>query len=633
MQPIPEQSGPASAPKKRDWIPIVISCCLVLSCLGWFLYKNDIYRESTKHRSGESIGRLEKKSERVKLRSSNAFLWNDVSAHSDIFARDSIQTGRDSMASLSFNDGGSLHMGPESLIYLSDEKGKLKLDIAEGDLHLQGAFSARIGGKDISSSSDATEVNISQSKSGSLRVETQSGEVNIQINGNNEKVQTGQALEAAAGAAPTIKELSYKFNKPMPFEEFRSELKEYEIQIEAESLKITSDDVQNYILEISKEKNFKTPFRFPWLAQNTSFKVKLEEGLWHARIINQSDKAAESSIRSFQVVRLPSLSWRDIAGQSSLLVRVLKNKLQYSIAWQSIPQISKYRLSILGKDEKIAFVTETKQNFIGQQSNLGEYLEKSWENVKEDNQGWNIKLEALDEDDKPLVAAISGQLQIVDQRPAPKISKLTRVDLDTKNMQATFELTSTDEIRAGTKITYVLLGQERQQETMRFSVPMKLLAKHAESYGASLELQLVANNGQKSMPFGYKYNADEMALPLLIEEKARLIYPSQASRIQENSSITLSWNNDSNSFYSPEKYIIRINKQTGTKNRTLEYESKINSLKIGELQPGKYTWEVESHWANNKVSPASNASDFEVIGATIFTAPTPIRSPAQQEDN
>jgi len=622
----------------NDWLFVVGCFCVALSCAGWLLYRLDKHADSG-DRSGETaLGLIKQSSSTVKLRSSKSFLWNEASRQSKVYSQDSVQTGRSSTAYIEFSDGESLQMGPESLVFLSSDKGELNLDIAAGDLYLAGQFKAKLGGKTIASTSDNAKVSISSSKDGQIRVETQGGDIEIQENGESQKLEKGQVIQGALQGETKITEVYYNFLSPQPFEEFRAEASEQNILFSAAEI---ASEIPEAILEISQSKDFKKSKNFDWLDPRETLPVSLEDGLWLARIKSKSTGEVISGIQSFKTTKLPSLAWRDIGGRSSLLVTARSSDIQYSIAWKDIPKVHRYRLSLLKEDGTTEYSVETLKNYLTRDENFTKHLKNSWWASEQNSQNrrpasevaakeWQVRIQALDQEDKDIVKALTGTLRLVDERPAPNIASVKAGKVDLEKLSRSYELTSPEEIRPGTELRYSLMGREITSQSMKFEVSLESLYEHSRNYGRQFKVYLVSDNGKQSPAKMVPIKSEEAALPSLIKQAPKLLYPSQSSRLQKSDTIELSWNSESNSNYSPKKYLITINHKK--RDKVYTYESKTNSYNAKDLDTGNYTWSVQAEWPGEHMSPPSRTYNFEVIAPAFFQAPTPIRSPASEDD-
>ena len=625
----------------QDWMPVVACFCLVLSCVGWLFYSFDT-RSDSNIRDGEiALGKIQHKTANVKLRPPKSFLWSEVKQSSNFYVQDSIQTGHESTAYLVFNNGSSLQMGPESLIYLNNQKGKLELDIAEGDLFLKGSFEAKVAGKSVSSSSSDSQVKISQTRNGSLKIQPHVGKVNIQSAGMAQEIKEGQAIEVQADNQFKVQELDFIFETPLAHSLFEKENKKQNVEFKINSTRKIQGP---YFLELTKNSKPRShpPKVVLWEDTTSPLSVSLEEGFWNARILRKDKLSVASTIQKFQTKKLPSLAWKNVAGQPSYNVKVYKKRLSYFLSWTAIPRAVQYKVSLLDKDGDAIHTSITANSYLRRNKEFSKLLIEDWKRSKKSSNirspasestshSWAVKVEALDRQDNSIVAPFLSELKLVDERPAPRIASSIMSEINLKDKTLTYSVSTQDKVLKGTKTIYNIMGKQIESDSLSFSIPMSRLLLHAKNYGPTFKVFLKNLNGKKSKQSTVHINPAEVSFPELIAKKPQLIYPSRNSRIIYGQTAQLQWESVKNSFYQPMSYKIELTELS--KNETSEFNSKTASFSLSNLEPALYSWKITSIWPEEFESPSSAEYRFEILAPKIFEAPTPIRSPAEEESS
>jgi hypothetical protein len=122
-----------------------------------------------------------------------------------------------------------------------------------------------------------------------------------------------------------------------------------------------------------------------------------------------------------------------------------------------------------------------------------------------------------------------------------------------------------------------------------------------------------------------------VALPDLIAEKPRLIYPSENSRVFESSQIQIHWESRQNSFYRPEHYLVQLSAKNLKNKFEKRYQTREPHLMLKNLKPAEYSWTVTNVWKKNLKGPTSSPNFFDVLPQRITQAPIPIRAPAGED--
>ena len=618
------------APRTTDWIPLISCLCILVSCAGWLLYRLDTQSDLNQVRDGDVLGYIEFKSETVKLRPPQAFLWSEAQKDTRFYTQDSIQTGRRAQAHLVFENGSSLQVGPESLILFNKNDQQLELDIAEGDLFFKGSFTATVAGNKLSSDGDS-QVKLSLSSVGTLNVQALSGEVEVQNQGITQKISKGQELEAKENSPSKIRELSFVIQEPQPFQSIESEDFEQNIRFEAETFGLLEGN--SYYLELSQTKSFDKSQVHPWDNSRKDLHVKLEAGAWHARVKKGRESGLlVSTTQSFFVKRIPSLAWRDVGGRPSRHVRAQGQTLDYFMAWNAIPRAQSYVIALLDSKGQKLHSTRSETNHLQVEDKFTQKLVELWTGEKDSSHSWPIQIEALDDKGVSIVRPFIDELQLVDERPAPEISAIQLSDVDQTSKRMTFRIHTAEQRRPGTQIVYHLMGQEHRIEASdEISFEMDRLAKHARSYTPNIKIHFQASNMKKSRVRTLSFDPLQVALPELIAEQPRLIYPSENSRIFEANRIQLHWESRQNSFYRPEYYVVQLSSKNLKNKFEKSYQTREPHLILKNLKPAEYSWTVTNVWKKNLRGATSSPNFFDVLPQRILQSPTPIRAPASED--
>ena len=116
-----------------EWLFIAILILLIGGFVGLFLFEQN---RSSGGSAAEIVGQLEFRYRIAERKFSDSVLWDRVNPGDELHNQDWIRTDSYSEAILTLNDGSRVEMSSETMLVLSIEEGKKKIQIENGTVEL-----------------------------------------------------------------------------------------------------------------------------------------------------------------------------------------------------------------------------------------------------------------------------------------------------------------------------------------------------------------------------------------------------------------------------------------------------------------------------------------------------------------
>ncbi len=110
------------------------TCATIFCAFSYFLYDDTLLFNQELETKNKNIGSFNLSLNDVRRKTEESFLWRPVSNTEKIYLRDSIFTGSNSRAVLTFDDGSVIEVKENSMITLNMNQGQIQLDLRYGDL-------------------------------------------------------------------------------------------------------------------------------------------------------------------------------------------------------------------------------------------------------------------------------------------------------------------------------------------------------------------------------------------------------------------------------------------------------------------------------------------------------------------
>lgn len=267
---------------------------------GYFLIFDNLEYKRTETNS--SIGSIKPIGPDIRLRGVKESVWNSIGRDMGVFRNDSIFTGANSRARVQLKNSETFTIEPNSLVVLSDEKGKQTIEFSNGGLLAEVKKGMRFFVKyknkeaEITAREHAT-IRLAASSSGALNLTVLRGEALVQkMDSPIQEVQANQLLDVSAPESkPEV--INIALLSPKAGEE--KWLKDSDIKFEWQT-SLTNQK----ILEISTDPEFKTLTHSGSTEQNSLHIKAMKIGVYFWRVLDAENPVTKSPVSSFSIREL-----------------------------------------------------------------------------------------------------------------------------------------------------------------------------------------------------------------------------------------------------------------------------------------------------------------------------------------
>ncbi|RYZ65765.1 MAG: hypothetical protein EOP09_13755, partial [Proteobacteria bacterium] len=120
------QYEPSSNDFRLNWEKgLAALACLLILVSGFYLWRSN--SSSSKNRTGQSLASLSSQTLDVRHKNTDQVSWHPAEKNADLYDGDSIFTGKNSTADISFKKGTALEVGQETLIVIRESSDGLSV--------------------------------------------------------------------------------------------------------------------------------------------------------------------------------------------------------------------------------------------------------------------------------------------------------------------------------------------------------------------------------------------------------------------------------------------------------------------------------------------------------------------------
>ncbi len=330
----------------------------------------------------KQIGSITFKREVAQRKYQTQVVWEEVEQNFPVYNNDSIRTSELSEAVIHLNDGTDINIDENSMIMLSSLENAININFEHGSIS---ANRAGVSGTDISAinikSMDATvsidkgNIQLSQLENKELDLTVSDGQAKVRDAKGETLVKVNEKAVISSDRQETkLVQLNFIMKEPEADKFIITGTPRSEMEFEW----ATEGELQNIILEISSDRNFKKTIAKENVAGKTILTKSLAEGVyfWRLSALNSGTKKTEySSIRKFNIIyekppKMISPLQDEVIKQTAALNSV-------TFKWTDADRSSDYTLEVSTDKEFASIVNSVKtklRNITVDNINPGNYF-------------------------------------------------------------------------------------------------------------------------------------------------------------------------------------------------------------------------------------------------------------------
>lgn len=571
------------------------------------LYLADLEGDRDHRPTGESIGIIERAQLDVLRRPRSRLVWlvPEGSARR-LYAYDTIKTGADSTALLNLGSLGSVQLGPNSLVILEPNEEKLQVNLASGDLFINGSLTAKIGNTVITTAS--ANVGISRDhRQNKIRVQTTKGDVQIDSGTNVENLKAGDSLESNRGKRK-LERFGFLPQKPGLNAELMLKDLNQENLFSWSVVEDAKAPTNQIIFQLSEDARFQKRVRAistkvdgKQLLANATIQA---EGRLFGRLIDATTQEVLSPVSRIQSSLQPKLSW--VKPDEPLELVLGDQGLALNAHWITPKQTKSHYIKFTQNSETIF------ESKIGprpvlkwkdeRSATLYEILRK--QDLSDDVDEMTFSLIALDANGAAIVDEPISKKVLFKSTARPPRPRLSSFQRDANNPHQ-FTL----------QWEYPLPDHSFEIEIGAATMPTKKTSLKVEavqlldldSEGKSIRIRAVNSKSLRSEWLTIESPNSEIARLRAALKGPLAVSPLNAwtSNRAKDPVIQFQWNYPKGINSKPKNQVVLI-RNTDT-NKVTEHKSDGLKIQLPTPEPGNYEWVIKTEWAElNKIieSPA-----------------------------
>lgn len=260
----------------------ILPACFVIAFAGLFLWKD--YKKShttaVATKDNVSIGRLTRSIKNVKLkREENAYWDETASGETQLFNRDSIRTGPDSIAFIKMGDGSQLVVEENSLIVLETNNERLVVNLSLGDLNLKGEsdnLDIKVNNDTIRSQKSNLQLGVDEKKK--TRIFVKSGEATLLDKDKKlVKLETRKVLETNETGNRVLNEEFVRLKSPLD----QTQIITFDGKDKIEFIwEVLDSEIQDQTVQVATDALFQKPIFETKSQKRKTFELKDGKYFW-----------------------------------------------------------------------------------------------------------------------------------------------------------------------------------------------------------------------------------------------------------------------------------------------------------------------------------------------------------------